>query len=130
MSDEYDPKAFQGLMERVDKLTSAVDRLSQARTPVQKEAAEEKVESAEEALEVYARAHGLSKAEAEDAINAVKRKQNKDTIRELIKEILDEEGDKLFSETTGGEKEEEEVEERKDEPPDPGKHWTEKKVFS
>lgn len=132
MSDNaIDPAAFKGLSDRVDKLASAMEGLAKAKTEPAKEKAEEKVESAEDALATYAKSHGITRDQAEEAMNEIQRKNRRSEIREAIKEFTSEDWDEIFPPgdddgAAGGDGENG----KSDTPPNPGEHWTEKRIFS
>lgn len=131
MPDDDDPIA--GINRRIDALVDAFAKFQKADSASEKKTATAEVESAEEALEKYARAQGISKQEAEQAINDLKRRAQKDQIRELLHELLEEdsaeeerkEKERLEAETA-------EQESKKDPEPDAvptgGNHWTERKI--
>jgi hypothetical protein len=126
----------------MEELASAVKELKTASTPTEKREASAEVQSAEAALEQYARAHGVSVEDAEEAINQIKRNSRKAEMRELMEEIFqedeekaakDEEEAKLKAEEDAGKEKEKETPKPKpkeDAAPGGVEHWSERRIFS
>lgn len=131
MPDDDDPIA--GINRRIDALVDAIAGLQKAQTAPEKKTATAEVESAEDALEKYAKAQGISREEAEKAINDLKRRGQKDQLRELLQEILEEDAEaEEAKEKERLDAEAAEVESKKtpeaDAAPVGGSHWTERRL--
>lgn len=131
MSDtEFDPAEFKGLKDRLDTLAKAVEDLAKASSKPEEKKAEEKVDAAEDALAAYAKAHNISRDDAEQAMNELQRKNRHSEIREIIKGFSAEDWDEIFPPDKDDGAASGEGEGKPDEPPNPGQHWTEKKLFA
>lgn len=132
MSDtELDPKEIASIKRLLGDLSDSVKQLQDAETSRQKSAAKEEVKEDENALKNYAKAHGISLADAEEAISNVKRSRQKSEMKEILKELIAESGDEIFGsdEPEPEEKEEEKKEEKPDTAPVGGAHWTDRRMF-
>lgn len=123
---------FSAMMKRMDDLATAVSKLSDAGTKTEKREAKEEVESAEESLRRYAKAHGVSMEEAEEAIHAVRRTHQRNEIREILEEILEEkypETSKDDTDTDTDDTTDDKDQRSTDSPPIGGAHWTDRRVI-
>lgn len=140
---EVTPDALAGMQRQMTELAEAVRELKEASTPKEKQEAKKDVDEASSALEAYARAHGVSVEDAEEAINKIKRDHRKSEMREILEEIFqedeaaaaaEEEKKKAEKEAeAAGEKEKEKPAKPKEKvadavPAGPG-HWTDRSLF-
>lgn len=146
MSESLPDTQVAELNKRLDALASAVEELRKAQTPAEKREAKEDVESAESALERYAKAHGITLEEAEDAMATVKRKSQVSLVKQALKEFSDDDWDEIFPKKEEGEgegekgekpeskkpaaKKEEKQEKQKEDSAPGGEHWTDRKLFA
>lgn len=144
MSETLSDSRVEALEKKFDALLAAVEDLKKARTPEERREAKEDVESAESALERYAKAHGISVDQAEEAMNTVKRKAQIQQVKEAMLEFSDEDWDEVFpkpreeadedSDKPAGEtkpkpKAEEKPAKQEEDSAPGGEHWTDRRVF-
>jgi hypothetical protein len=138
MSESLPPDQLAGITKRLEELGAAVAELKAASTPREKKEAQADVDSAENALEKYAKSHGISLEEAEEAMEQVKRQSQRRLVKEALKEMSEEDWTEIFPARDETEEEPEPekkpatrkpVKQEEDSAPG-GEHWTDRPVFT